>query len=226
MSVQGPVCTSTNVPALGDWRGGRPMGFGFWVLGFGFWVLGFGFWVLGFGFWKETRARAGLQSARAVFTKSGRTHRSPPQRSPLSRPFLAGEGSGVRVTARGSYFAWTTRSSCKTTCATPRLARGDAGPFVGRWAATDERGIGHQLGSEIGLAGKLQPAQTVSPRRVAPVLRRLRASDQMVADGQGGGLRAVAHLELGEQVGDVRLDGAIADEEHVGDLLVGFAVDQ
>jgi hypothetical protein len=38
------------------------------------------------------------------------------------------------------------------------------------------------------------------------------------------GLAPVAHAELGEDVADVELDGAGADEELVGDLLVGEAL--
>ncbi len=41
--------------------------------------------------------------------------------------------------------------------------------------------------------------------------------------GDHDGLGAVAQVELLEEVGDVRLDGVLADDERCGDLAVGEA---
>ena len=44
--------------------------------------------------------------------------------------------------------------------------------------------------------------------------------DEVFASGEGGGFGPVADAELGDQVGDVGLDGAGADEEGFGDFAV------
>src|SRR3954465_9683485 len=47
------------------------------------------------------------------------------------------------------------------------------------------------------------------------------ASDQVVPDGQRGGLATVGHSELAEHAGDVTLDRPFAEEEVLGDLGIG-----
>src|SRR5829696_6150648 len=49
---------------------------------------------------------------------------------------------------------------------------------------------------------------------------------QAAAHGLGGRLGARMHVELGEDVGDVRIRGAMADEEHRPDLPVGRSLRQ
>ena len=51
-------------------------------------------------------------------------------------------------------------------------------------------------------------------------------SDEPPAHRDGGGLGAGIDAELGEEVGDVGLHGAGADEERFGDLPVGTSLDQ
>src|SRR5690348_9394703 len=51
-------------------------------------------------------------------------------------------------------------------------------------------------------------------------------SDELFAGGEGGGLGPVVDTELGDQVGDVGLDRAGADEKGLGDLAVSAALDK
>ncbi len=48
-------------------------------------------------------------------------------------------------------------------------------------------------------------------------------SDEAVLVGEGGGRRASRHVELGEDVADVPVDGPFADRQGIGDRPVGEA---
>ena len=50
--------------------------------------------------------------------------------------------------------------------------------------------------------------------------------DRAIAAGDFGGLGAVFGLELGQDVGDVVLDRALADDQAVGDVFVRRALGQ
>src|SRR5215212_10235446 len=54
---------------------------------------------------------------------------------------------------------------------------------------------------------------------------RVRQAHEAAADGRRGGLRAVGHAQLAEDVVDVALDGGLADVERGGNLLVAPAED-
>src|SRR6476620_1629537 len=49
-------------------------------------------------------------------------------------------------------------------------------------------------------------------------------SDEVFAGGEGGGFRPVAHAELGDEIGDVRLDRAGTDEEGFGYFAIRLAL--
>ena len=48
-----------------------------------------------------------------------------------------------------------------------------------------------------------------------------RGSDQILADGPDGGLRAVGHADFTQDVLNVFFDGFVADPKHLCDLFVG-----
>src|SRR5215212_11549453 len=80
-----------------------------------------------------------------------------------------------------------------------------------RWCAVDRRRTSWEMRRAITEIG----------RRGSP-----RGSNQPAADGDGRRLVPVADAELGVEVLGVGLDGAHADEEGRGDLLVGAAGDE
>ena len=51
--------------------------------------------------------------------------------------------------------------------------------------------------------------------------RGIEGSDQPLPGGQGGGFATVAHPQLGQDVGDVAVDGAGTDEQLRGNLRIG-----
>src|SRR5690348_368650 len=65
-------------------------------------------------------------------------------------------------------------------------------------------------------------AQVRTSRNAAGCSRWLPAEAEPV--GNGGGLAAVGHAELGQDAGDVDRGGLGADEQRFGDLPVGTAV--
>src|SRR3712207_2752351 len=68
--------------------------------------------------------------------------------------------------------------------------------------------------------GVISPARSGTSGPFARGGFRLRWPDEAAADGYPGGFGAVVGAELGEDLADVELDGALGDEEPLGDLLV------
>src|SRR4051812_26067948 len=57
-------------------------------------------------------------------------------------------------------------------------------------------------------------------------VQRCESSAELVTHGEGGGLGTIAHLQLLQNAGDVRLCGAASDEERACDLIIRPSQDE
>ena len=74
--------------------------------------------------------------------------------------------------------------------------------------------IGRLTDVDYGIAKGAEARDLRNTRNRCPQL------DKLFADGNRGRFGAIGNLQLGEEIGDMGLDGAGSDEESVGDLAI------